>query len=281
MSGPPHTRTVVVCISYCSHERPFIRAALRQSLVFARLVVVAVGQRLFSGQPEDEDHVAAMRAEFPDVGFVRYAVGDDELDTPVVLHNRSREAALQEVSRLLGADVDVWALLLDGDEVPRGAVFKTWWTGMQGKLSDEVAFKMANFWYFMHPHVRAERLEDSVVLLHLRHLTPGALRHPRERDGVLIEAATCTRLSHTERMVVAACGEPMFHHFSWVRRRDALISKVTSWGHAGDRSDWRELVEKGLQELAEGKLPREFVHGYVLRRIPGLPEEVAPEMDQL
>lgn len=273
---------MAVAVSYCSLERPFICALLRQACVFSSCVVVAVGMRLYSGGPEDEGHVAELSAEFPQVQFVRYPVEDVDLATPIVLHNRSRAVACAAIaSRQVPCE---WTMFLDGDEVPHGTRVRAWWAHDSREARADVAYKMANHWYFMHPHLCADALEDSVVLIHSSHLTESALTHPRERDGLLSVATSCTGLARVRRLVADA-GKPMFHHYSWVRRRQDLIAKVTSWGHAGDRSDWRQLVERGLDEAEAGGVPHEFVHGYPLTRVvPGsqeMPLEVCPDMELL
>lgn len=270
-----------VCVSYSSHERPFIRALLRQARIFSSRIVVAVGSRLYSGEPEDEAGLLALKDEFKDVGFVRYAVDDHELSTPIVLHNRSRLVA----ARHNASSVDGWCLFLDGDEVPDGERFRRWWMAHGAQLSDhsDVAHKMANYWYFLDPHMRAETLEDSIVLVHGRHTTVANLSHRRERDGILFMAMASTGMATVECMVTDDNGIPMFHHFSWVRQRDALFAKVKTWGHAGDRTDWRERVEHGLQQLAKGEVPYEFVHGYLLTRVHAsdIPAGVTPDLSLL
>lgn len=270
--------TLTVCVSYCSHERPFVRALLRQSLLISDQVVVAVGDRLFSGMPEDEPHVAALATEFPTVAFVRYDVGDHELSTPIVLHNRSRWTAASYRDQVGG-----WILFLDGDEVPDGKRFAAWWSRMRQTVDCDTAFKMANYWYFLHPYIRATPLEDSVLLVHRRHVSPMSLSHARERDGIL-SIASGGSLQHIKRLVVDDDGgDPMFHHFSWVRNRSALLAKVTSWGHCSDRTDWTEQVNNGLEQVASGEVPHDFVHGHPLTMISenDIPSGVTPDLDAL
>jgi hypothetical protein len=273
---------LAVVVSYCSNERPFVRALVRQALLVGDAVLVSVGERLYTGEPEDEAGLAALAAEFPAARFVRYPVPDAMLSAPIALHNLSRSAAVDELRRNVCSDDDDddddwWVLLLDGDEVPDASLFGAWWRALAPAADAGVAYKLANYWYFLHPRLRAGALEDSVVLLHLRHLTPDALAHPRERDGVLFVALEAG-LARVDRMVLAPDGRrAMFHHYSWVRRRAALFAKVANWGHSRDR-DWVALLRGALVELDAGRVPREFVHGYPLEWAPSPDPAVAPDL---
>jgi hypothetical protein len=254
---------LAVIVSYCRNERPFIRHLIRNAQVFADIVVLAVGTRLFTGEPEDEDHLSYLSLEFPDLCIARYTVPDTLLSQPIVLHNEARKAGVKAATDALGA-ADFWALLLDGDEVPDGEDVAAWWSEKGAALiPSSSALKMANYWYFLDPRLVAEPFEDSVLLVHASALTDGALSHPRERDGILTYNCLCA-----DRKVVGLHGAPMFHHYSWVRAdRDSLLRKVSNWGHSNDRP-WASLLQEQMDEFDAGRWPeRDFVHGYVLRRV--------------
>jgi hypothetical protein len=252
-----------VAVSYCSNERPFVRALLRNALLFADSVAVAAGSRLYSGEPEAEDHLIHLALEFPQVRFVRYDVPDALLPRPIELHNAARKAAV--AAALLGVQSpdDAWVLLLDGDEVPDGPAAGAWWRATRGVLLPDTAYKMANRWYFLDARLVAEATEDSVLLVHASKLTSDALSHPRERDGVLLHHGV-DRL-RTMRQVPGLGGRPLFHHYSWVREdRDALLRKVANWGHSGDRP-WATLLQEQMDEVDAGRVPAtDFVHGHAL-----------------
>ncbi len=260
----PRLATVV---SYCSQERAFIDALLRGALAFSDLVVVSVGERLYSGLAEDESEVARVARTYPTVKVVRYPVRDPELGAPIQLHNRARQAGVRAAAEQLGEGA-FWALLLDGDEVPDGPRVAAWWTANAARLQlrPDVAHKLLNHWLFLHPRLVAEPLEDSVLLVHASQLTPAALSHPYERDGILAERGAAAGLQ-VARRVGDAAGQPMFWHYSWVREgREALRAKVATWGHRSDRADWGRLVDEAYDALDRGAWPtHDFVHGYRLR----------------
>ena len=249
-------------VSYCCNERPFIRSLIRNALLFADVVVIAVGTRLFTGEPEDEENLSYLSLEFPSLRISRYNVTDTLLSEPIVLHNHARKAGLYAATEALGT-ADFWALLLDGDEVPDGADVAAWWSEKGAAFSPTTALKMANYWYFLDPRLVAETFEDSVLLVHASCLTDGALSHPRERDGILAYNNLCAH-----RNVLGLLGVPMFHHYSWVRAdRAALLRKVSNWGHTNDRP-WASLLQEQMDEFDAGRWPdRDFVHGYVLHQV--------------
>ena len=58
--------------------------------------------------------------------------------------------------------------------------------------------------------------------------------------------------------VLSLTGRPMMHHFSWVRSKDEMITKVKNWGHASDKN-WILLIEEEFSRSFNGT---DFVHGY-------------------
>jgi hypothetical protein len=58
----------------------------------------------------------------------------------------------------------------------------------------------------------------------------------------------------------------MFHHFSWVRTKEEMLTKVRSWAHRND-CNWTDLVE---QEFTHEFTGRDFVHGYSYRTVPNV-----------
>lgn len=262
----PRAPRLATVVSYCSRERAFVDALLRGARAFSDAVVLSVGEALYSGEPEDEAHVARVQAAHPEVAVVRYPVRAAELGEPIDLHNRARAVGVAAARAALGDDA--WVLLLDGDEVPDGPKFAAWWAASRGVVRPDTAYKLLNYWAFLHPRLVAEPLEDSVLLVHASQLTPSALAHEYERDGILMERGGAGAL-RVQRRVGDMQGAPMFWHYSWVRgSRAALHAKVSSWGHRHDR-DWKRLVDDAYDALDRGEWPaRDFVHGYALRVLP-------------
>lgn len=287
--------TLVTFVSYCSLERAFADAVISNARKFSDLVVVSVGTRLYTGEPEDveaerdrlvtgaySDNVSSLCP----VHVITYEVSDTLMRTPIALHNIAREAGVKAARAALGGRTPFWALFLDGDEVPDGVRVREWWKSSAGakiRTDPRVVHKMANHWMFLHPRLVAEPLEDSVFLVHSDALmNPESLRHPRERDGIYLWHLTSPegwRDLRVERRVLPDDGKPLFWHFSWVRSsrpgkdgkpdggRAALKAKVANWGHRDD-SDWGALIDDAFDRIDAGLWPdRDFVHGYPLKLI--------------
>ena len=264
MPLPSSTSPLVSIVSYCRNERMFVRALLENARMASDHVVLSVGTHLYTGEPEDEDALRSLAQEFPDVRIVRYEVSPALLATPIALHNAARKAGVRTAHEACGGS-DFWALLLDGDEVPDGERLEAWWRATSARLdpSSSGALKMANYWYFLDARLVADVHEDSVLLVHSSLLSDAALEHPRERDGILIVHSL-----RPARNVPGLDGQPMFHHYSWVRQdRASLLRKVANWGHSGDKP-WPAMLERLLDAFEAGEWPeRDFVHGYKLSRV--------------
>ncbi len=294
-----HQRLVTI-VSYCSRERAYLDAVVRNARQFSDLVVLCVGTRLYTGEREDLDVPAALVSEEDEgrglgaVSVALYEVHESALSTPIVLHNAAREAGVDAARGWMRHD-PFWALLLDGDEVPDGPRVRAWWDGAAGcavrEAGSRTAHKMANYWAFLSPRLVARPTEDSVLLAHSDLLVRNALRHPRERDGVYIWHLTSQVGAgdlRVERDVRGDDGQPLFWHFSWVRDWDgcggagdggraALKAKVRNWGHRDDR-DWAELIDRAFDALDvdAGAVPeRDFVHGHELVLLPAVPSVLA------
>lgn len=288
---------LVTLVSYCSLERAYLDAIVRNARLFSDLVVICVGTRLYTGESEDLSFPAgAVAEEDPDSGLgavitAMYEVSTAALATPVLLHNAARETGVL-AARKWTRHEPFWTLMLDGDEVPDGHAVRRWWTGPKGhevrRMGSGCMYKMANHWAFLSPRLVADQAEDSVLLVHSDMLSRDALRHPRERDGVYLWHQTSPLGLNDVRVLRDVrddeSRQPMFWHFSWVRLRPdgsedaatgraALKAKVANWGHRDD-CDWAARIDAAFDilDVDAGRFPeRDFVHGHKLILLPSLP----------
>ena len=260
-----------IFVSYCSNERLFSDALFGslRSICAAMLgthVFVSIGSHLYTGQPEDEAHIGWIEREFPEFEIVRYAVSPGGSTTvhPIVFHNAARIAAVNRAMAEASSS-GFWGLFLDGDEIPDARGFTEWYNSSIIRANQrKKVMKLANYWYFMHPRLVSRDFEDSVVLAHSSVLSGAALSHPRERDGIVLEAAT-TNNEVAERDVCGLDARPMFHHYSWVRAcEEDLLRKVANWGHRDDKP-WASLIKGAVALIEGGDWPsHDFVHGHTL-----------------
>jgi hypothetical protein len=233
-------------------------------------VYVSIGTMLYNGEPENELHISEMINKFPKLNFVRYVVDNERLSNPVELHNLARITGVNMVP----TDVERWILFLDGDEIPESYAFARWF--LWERSTTACIFKMANYWYFIHPTLVSADYEDSVLLVHSSLLSDAAMHHYRERDGIIL----MNPQYKVERSVLSnVSNEPMFHHYSWVRaNQDGILRKVANWGHTRDR-DWNTIVKTTFANIRDNQWPdRDFVHGHRLVRLESNDTHPHPEL---
>jgi hypothetical protein len=251
---------LTIVISYCSNERAFIHALLTQALQCAEHVIVTVGTHTYDFQPEDTNHIQHLAATYPNATFVYYPVSQEISRTNPLQYRK--DAFWHNVSRIAGwrsmPDETEWVLFLDADEIPHAPSFLQWYRNIY--LNKECAYKLANYWYFREPIFQATTFEDSVLLVHASKMSYDRLMRDMERDGI-VEDLPCRRMQ-----LSVATKLPMFHHFSWVRTKEDMIKKVSTWGHKTDR-DWVAQIETEFSGPFSGT---DFVHNYSYVTVPNM-----------
>jgi len=255
---------IAAIVNFCSNESRFLAACLTEAQKFSRQVIVPVCDHFFDGTPENRLVLEQVYRAFPDCHFVEYPFIPSEIPRHI-FQDVAPAHFWHSCSRLVGASVlndDIESVLfLDADEVAEGDRVAEWLEASDYR--QHMVLKLANYWYFREPKYQALSWEDSIVLAQARALTPELILRQEERDALYDE------LPGPKRRHTTGCdGQPMFHHFSWVRTKDEMMKKVSAWGHKADR-DWKQLVE---QEFAGGFRGVDFIHGYKYR-------EIAPRFD--
>lgn len=246
-------------VNFCTNETRFISACLKAALQFSTQVVVPVASHFFDGTPEKYEILEEIYASFPECLFVEYPFIPDEI--PASLFKAVRpESFWHCLSRLIGAwtlDGSIETVLfLDADEVADGGAMVEWLDCSD--YEQHTVLKLANYWYFREPIYQAETLEDSIVLVQRKALTPDMLLHNEERNAVYNSLPGPKR-----RMVLGTSGQPLFHHYSWVRSKEEMLKKVRTWSHRNDRN-WEDLVHREFSGPFQGT---DFAHGYRFRTV--------------
>ena len=224
---------ISVIISYSSNESIFIDALVTECEKFSDDIVISHGSHFYDGQPEDHTHMKECVNKYPQVQFVTYDV-DTSISKELrkgcntrpsaYWHNLSRWTAISALKK------QGWVFVIDADEIPDGDLLKYWISKLDpSDLNPECCYKFACYWYFKSPQNRATTIEDSVLLIHRKHLTEDNVFGDDERDHLI-------RTSNTRllRQVKDLQGRVMWHHFSFVRSKEGLITKISTWGHKDD-----------------------------------------------
>ena len=251
-----HKKPVAAVINFCTNESRFLQVCIEQARLFAQQIIIPVCDHFFDGKPENGELLDQIYRSFPDCLFVQYPYIRDKVprewkNSSHFWHSFSRYLAVQHLDPSIET-----ILFLDADEVADGEMFAQWLDNSD--YHQHTVLKLANYWYFREPRYQALMWEDSIVLAQRRALNASMLMHEREREAIYELLPGPKR-----RGVTSPEGEPMFHHFSWVRTKEEMLKKVGSWGHRKDR-DWIAQVEEEFSAPFRGT---DFVHGYQYKSV--------------
>ncbi len=245
---------IATLISYSSSDFPFLKHCLFEAKKFSKKIIVTACDHLFNGEEENIKHLLSSFSRFDFATFIIYPFIPDLIPSriykknppPYLWHNLARLSGFCHLDN----SVD-YVLFLDVDEIVDGARFKNWLDCREYLSFD--ALRPANYWYFRSPHFQATTFEDTAVLAKKKSISYKSLLHPLERDAIFEGAK-----GNKARGVLDQGGNPLIHHYSWVRTKNQMLKKVSTWGHKNDRN-WKDLVEK---EFSKDFTFKDFVHGY-------------------
>jgi hypothetical protein len=245
---------VSVVINYCSNERIFLGPILSECKKFSDDIVVSYGSHLYDGQIESNDFT-----EYPDIKFVEYKVdislpNKDRcgvVNRPTAYwHNLARWSGIQLIRH-------EWVFLIDCDEIPDGNRLSEFFKSFV--LDETKCYKFANYWYFKDPTNQSLSLEDSILLIHSKYLSTNNIFGDWERDHTIRNSGATL-----ERMIMK--NEPFFHHYSWVRSKDGLRHKISSWAHSNDI--FRNAnIDSIIEYIYKDDNVNDIVHRYSYKKV--------------
>jgi hypothetical protein len=233
-----------IVINYCSNERSFLLPIINECLKVTKHIAICYGDKLYDNTPEESDVLLEYcKFKYPSIKFLQYKV---DITTPVTELKgvvRRPTAYWCNLARWLGysalkTEVD-WIMFLDADEIPDGERMHSWL--LNTTLDKAYNYKLANYWYFKLPIYQAKTHEDSILLVHKDQLHEDSVFHDDERDGILKVSGLPQK-----RMVMGLDDKPMIHHYSWVRSKTGIATKLRTWAHRDDlfkNVDIQQIVE--------------------------------------
>lgn len=241
--NPPKITTI---INYCTNDYKFIAACIQEAAKISEEVIVPYTDHFYDGTPENTELLAKTIAENPRARFEYFP------------YNPTLKVLPQHwvtYARLVGwkssrPETD-FILFLDADEVVDSKRFQSWIQVFP--LAKMNVIKLANYYYFREICYQSEIFEDSIVLARKSLLTEEMVMDFLDRDKIFRDIA-----EPKARMVLGQDGQPLVHHYSWVRTKEEMIKKVSTWGHSHERN-WVQLVEEEFEGDFNGI---DFVHGY-------------------
>ncbi len=242
-------------ISFCTNEIRFLKHCIESLKNFSSEIGIVVFDHFFDGTPENKEALFYCFEQFPECRFFLSPF------VPKLLSEKFTKRIGKDLwfncSRIIGQHfaTSEYLLFLDADEIVDEKRFSAWLDAEQYRVYD--AMRLANYWYFRTPEMQASCREDSAVLARRGSWQKKALLSPGDRHA-LYNAA-----KKKMRHVLGLDGEPMIHHYSWVRTKEEILKKMKASAHKNE-NDWEKLIEN---EWSNPYSIKDFVHGYELKKV--------------
>ena len=256
-----------IVINYCSNERSFLLPLIQECMKITKHIAISYGDKLYDNTPEDSDVLLEYcKFKYPNIKFLQYNVDITKPPSELKGVIKRPTAYWCNLARWIGIaalrnEVD-WFLFLDADEIPDGERMYSWFRDTT--LDKDYNYKLANYWYFKLPIHQATTHEDSILLVHKDQLTESSVFHDDERDGILKVSGLPQK-----RMVMGLDGKPMIHHYSWVRTKNGIATKLRTWAHRDDIFKNVD-IEQIVQYIYRNNDVNDCVHNYTYNTVENI-----------
>jgi len=229
-----------IIINYCSKDKAFIHANIKECLKVTKYVVLSCGNKFFNGEDEDIDHLKELKSEYPSLHVLLFDV-DLSQENPLeqrpyaFFHNKARCCGYVKIIEKY-PQLE-WFLFIDADEIPEGESLLFILERSDFQKNENYTF--SNYWYFREPIYQSKRHECSPLLLYRDNIKLEKLMNDNERNyfNIYEDEKTVKGIMHPFFNI------PVFHHFSWVRSEENMYKKIEGWGHKDDK-DWKSMIEE-------------------------------------
>jgi hypothetical protein len=227
-------------ISFSTLETRFFSALIKEVERFCDDIIVVAYDHFFDGTAEAVAVIEHLKDAYPQTRWLIHE-WDANHDSKY-WHNNARwtGAEVAKNSRIL---------FLDADEIPDGYLMKRWLE--HEPLQDYPLHMFTCYWYFRDPRYQAKTTEGCGLLVDMTKVTKEMFFTHRERWFY-------SHYPVKPKLFCTMNGNVMFNHYSWVRTKEEMLTKVKSWAHKND-CNWTERVEDEFKHEFTGK---DFVHGY-------------------
>ena len=224
-------------VNYCTNDFRFLDDCLFPLKKLFSQIIVPVCTHFFDGAAEDQLLLNYSFAKHPDVLFVLFAFDEKLYGLSDIPHDKNQRIHYwHSTARYVGyhflKDEIEGALFIDVDEIIDLPRFRT--------NFNYDALRFDSYFYMREAGNRAKTHTANALYVKRRGFHPDHLLLVGERMG------TYERISGEKKWgVCGEDGQPLFHHYSWVRAQSELMKKVVSWGHHSEKN-WTGLLEKEL-----------------------------------
>jgi hypothetical protein len=237
--------SLTTVLQYSTIDYRFLETSLKQVSKFSDKIVIPICDHFFDGELEDQE---LLRKSFEIIKKYSncevYMFEWQGLKSTNIYYN--------VLSRQLGTTVSDsdWLLYIDVDEIV-DEEFIDWFHTIKHTLN---SYWLTCYWYFREPIYRAIQTEGAGLLIRKEYCNWN-VNSPYDRQQLF---GYPNFINGHVTPIVSKKGEPLVHHYSWVRTKEEMLKKVKNWGHKYDKN-WNELIEEEFSRPFDGK---DFVHGY-------------------
>lgn len=227
-------------VSFCSLEAKFFDALIKETKKFCNDIVVVYYDHFFDGKPENIEIIEKIKEKHSDLNWNALSWSSDL--TSKFCHNNARWIGAKKAKHSR-------VLFVDADEIPDGDLMKKFLE--HEPLENHILHVFRCNWYFREPIYLATTTEICGLLVDMDGVTEEMFFTPHER-WFFQKFNVKTKMNCTVNRNI------IFNHYSWVRTKEEMLTKVSSWAHKNDKP-WKELVEEEFSREFNGK---DFVHNY-------------------
>lgn len=241
---------IAAVINFCTNDYRFLKKAIEETELFSHQVLVPVCDHFFDGTKENRNRLNQIYHDFPNTHFLEFAYDPDKLYTPYIQRISSDEdwgclwhSTARYLSYLhLSSEID-YVLFLDTDEIIEGKRFKDWLKNTKREKAD--AYWFSSYCYGFEASKRAPHEQQTALLVKRSAISPLKVLNAQERFGIFGSVPGSKRLN-----IVGLNGNPMIHHYSWVRTNEEILKKITTWGKKHERN-WGEWIQSKQREMKQ------------------------------
>ena len=231
---------ITTIISYSTNDKQFLRHCIEHVKPFSQEIIVSMCSHHFDGTPISQQDLNDSMGIICEYGatIVAFPFTPDintQRGTPYesrFWNNYQRYLAWLRIR----SNPD-WILWLDADEIVDTNNFMRWLS--TGDIQNADSYSVSNYWYWRTPSLRAKHIESNTILSRASMLSESMfLTQPEiEREKFLVG-----RQQYCKR---GLGGEVLIHHYSWVRNKEQMLQKVSSWSHNKDE----ELILRARRNI--------------------------------
>jgi hypothetical protein len=231
-------------LQYSTLDIRFLETNIKQCSKFSEEIIIPICDHFFNGEPENEkllNESFKIASKYPKCSIYIFE-WQGHKENAGYYHN---------LSRYLGTSVskNEWLLFLDSDEIVDDNFYE-WFNSIKDTNN---TYWLTCYWYFREPIYRSTSYESCGLLIKKENCKWNInIREERQQFHSL------TNFINGDKNLILVNGEPIIHHFSWVRSKEQMLTKVKNWGHKADKN-WINLVEEEFNRPFNGT---DFVHGY-------------------